>query len=257
MRWFGKAIGASLGMALGSYPGAIIGALLGHQFDQGLGDALPGKGPQAQRQFFEVTFEVMGHVAKVDGRVSEEEVQIARRIMHAMQLSPEQVRRAIGLFTYGKRADYPLPQRLSDLEARIGHRSDLSRAFVEIQCQAAIGAGEIAPSKRELLWQIAQSFGIDRVELARIESQLRARQHQGQRAVSPVQDLDAAYRTLGIGSDASDKEIKTAYRRLMNQHHPDKLVSKGLPESMATVARQRTQEIRAAYERVRAERGFK
>jgi DnaJ like chaperone protein len=43
----------------------------------------------------------------------------------------------------------------------------------------------------------------------------------------------------------------------MNQHHPDKLVSKGLPASMTAVAEQRTQQIRAAYETIRSERGFK
>lgn len=257
MRWFGKAIGAALGMALGHYPGAVLGALLGHQFDQGLGDAVPRSAPRAQQMFFEVTFEVMGHVAKVDGRVSEEEIQIARRIMHAMRLGPVQVRQAIGRFTDGKSPGYPMQQRLNDLAARVGRRTELARAFVEIQVQAAIGAGEIARSKREVLWQIAQSFGLNRVELAQIESMLRMRAHGESRAVVREPDLNDAYRTLGVAQQAPDNEVKTAYRRLMNQHHPDKLVSKGLPESMISVAEERTQQIRAAYDRIKDERGFK
>jgi DnaJ like chaperone protein len=256
VRWFGKAIGAALGMALGSYPGAVIGALLGHQFDQGLGDALPGAASRAQQIFFEVTFEIMGRCAKVDGRVSEEEIQIARRIMHAMHLKPDQVRRAIDHFTAGKRPDYPMQQRLSDLATRIGQRPELARAFVEIQVQAAIGAGELANSKRELLWLIARTLGLDRVELAQIESMLHARQ-RGDRPVASGPNLADAYRTLGVDSGAGDKEVKTAYRRLMNQHHPDKLVSRGLPESMTAVAEERTQQIRAAYDRIKEERGFK
>lgn len=255
MRWFGKAIGAALGMALGSYPGAVLGALLGHQFDQGLGDALPGATPRAQHVFFAVTFEVMGRVAKVDGRVTEEEVQIARRIMHRMQLKPDQVRQAIGYFTAGKRADYPLQQRLNDLAASIGHRPEVARAFVEIQVQAAVGAGDIAQSKRELLWQIAHTLGLNRVELAQIESMLRG----GRQVSRPEQrlDLGSAYSTLGIEQNADEKDIKIAYRRLMNQHHPDKLVSRGLPESMTAVAEARTLKIRAAYDRIREDRGFK
>lgn len=256
MRWFGKAIGAALGMALGSYPGAVLGALLGHQFDQGLGDAVPGTAPRAQQLFFEVTFEVMGRVAKVDGRVSEEEIQIARRIMHAMQLKPDQVRRAIDHFTAGKRSDYPMQQRLGDLASRIGQRPELARAFVEIQVQAAIGAGEIVKSKRELLWQIASTLGLNRVELAQIESLMHARQH-GARSAERRLDIGDAYKTLGVDPNASDKDIKTAYRRLMNQHHPDKLVSRGLPESMTAVAESRTQQIRAAYDRIKEDRGFK
>jgi DnaJ like chaperone protein len=243
-------------MAVAGPWGSVFGALLGHQFDQGLGGSFAGAGRRAQGAFFTTTFEVMGHVAKVDGRVSEEEVQIARRIMHAMQLGPAEVRQAIDHFTTGKRADYPLQQRLRDLGSTIGQRRELARAFVEIQVQAAVGAGEIAADKRELLWLIARSFGINRVELAQMEAMLRTRQ-PGARAADRKQDLADAYRTLGVEASAADKDVKTAYRRLMNQHHPDKLVSKGLPESMTAVAEERTQQIRSAYERVKAERGFK
>jgi DnaJ like chaperone protein len=257
VRWIGKAIGGALGLLVGSYPGAMLGALLGHQFDQGLGDRLPGATLRARQVFFEVTFEVMGHIAKVDGRVSEEEVQTARRIMHAMHLTPDQVKQAINHFTAGKRAEFPMRQRLSDLVSAIGRRSGLARTFVEVQMQAAIGAGEIAQSKRELLWVVANTLGLNRVELAQIESMLRQRQYGGARPIAPELDLSDAYKSLGIAESASDKEVKVAYRRLMNQHHPDKLVSKGLPESMTAVAEQRTQEIRAAYERIKRERNLK
>jgi DnaJ like chaperone protein len=256
MQWFGKAIGAALGMAFLGPWGAAIGAVLGHQFDQGLGSPLAGASQAAQRAFFATTFEVMGHVAKVDGRVSEEEIQVARRIMHGMHLGPDQVREAIAYFTAGKRGDYPLQRRLDDLARSIGSRQQLARAFVEIQMQAAVGAGEIAQSKRELLWRIARSFGVDRVDLARIEAMLRARQ-TGARMPDRQLDLGDAYRTLGVEPGVTDKEVKTAYRRLMNEHHPDKLVAKGLPESMTAVAEERTQQIRAAYDRIKADRGFK
>ena len=256
MNWFGKAIGAAFGIAIAGPWGALVGAVLGHQFDQGLAGPVTGGSPRARRRFFVTTFEVMGHVAKIDGRVSEEEIQIARRIMHAMHLGPEQVQQAIGHFNDGKRADYPLEQRLADLAGGLGQRRELARAFVEIQMQAAIGAGEIAQSKRERLWFIARRVGIDRAELADIESALRS-EHGGSRSSGRTQNLAEAYRTLGVTAEVSDKEVKTAYRRLMNRHHPDKLVSKGLPEAMIAVAEERTQQIRAAYERVRDERGFK
>lgn len=262
MQWTGKVIGAVLGFTVAGPVGSFLGALVGHQFDQGVagqyGTRLGG-GPSAltQQLFFEVTFEVMGHVAKVDGRVSEEEIRVARRIMHGMRLAPEQVRTAIDRFTAGKRAHYPLPERLGELRARMGSRRDLARAFVEIQLQAAIGGGEIAAEKRQLLWQLARSFDIGRVELAQMEALIRAHFHHGSRQSSSVVDLDGAYRVLGVEPSASDKEVKTAYRRLMNQHHPDKLVSRGLPESMVSLAEQKTHEIRAAYDQIKAQRAFK
>jgi DnaJ like chaperone protein len=255
MQWYGKAIGAAIGMLFGPI-GGILGAVLGHQYDQAIGTQRSGASTATQNLFFEVAFEVMGHLAKVDGRVTEEEIRVARRIMHAMRLTPEQVRIAIDRFTAGKALQYPLDERLTELRTRIGRRHDLSRAFVEIQLQAAIGGGEIDNAKRQRLWEVARTFGIGRVELAQIEALIRAQGRQTTRAPGPT-DLDAAYRVLGLEAAASDKEIKTAYRRLMNQHHPDKLVSRGLPASMVTIAEQKTREIRAAYEHIKAQRGFK
>ncbi|HEU4617792.1 MAG TPA: DnaJ domain-containing protein, partial [Gammaproteobacteria bacterium] len=69
--------------------------------------------------------------------------------------------------------------------------------------------------------------------------------------------VDAAYRVLGVSSEATDEDVKTAYRRLMNQHHPDKLVARGQPQAKVAAAEQRTHEIRAAYDRIKAYRAFK
>jgi DnaJ like chaperone protein len=63
-----------------------------------------------------------------------------------------------------------------------------------------------------------------------------------------------AYAILNVSPEASDADIKRAYRRLMSQHHPDKLVSKGLPEEMMEIAKQKTQEIRQAYEVIKEKR---
>jgi DnaJ like chaperone protein len=256
MQWYGKAIGAALGLFVAGPIGGIVGALLGHQFDVGTGVARGRASTATQNLFFEVAFEIMGHLAKVDGRVTEEEIRVARRIMHAMRLTPEQVRVAIDRFTAGKAPQYRLSERLAELHAHIGERADLCRAFVEIQLQAAIGGGDIDNAKRQRLWEVARALGIGRVELAQIEALIRAQGREATREQGAL-SLDAAYRVLGLEAGASDKDVKTAYRRLMNQHHPDKLVSRGLPESMVTLAEQKTREIRAAYERIKTQRRFK
>jgi len=256
MQWLGKAIGATLGLVVAGPAGSLLGAILGHQFDQGLAGQLGGRSRRTQDLFFEVTFEVMGRLAKVDGRVSEDEIRIARRIMHAMRLGPEQVRAAIACFDVGKDSGYPLGRRLGELHGRIGQRRDLARAFVEIQVQAAVGAGEIGNEKRQLLWEVARGLSFSRVDLAQMEALARA-QSGGRKLSNNAISLDAAYRLLGLEPGASDKDVKTAYRRLMNQHHPDKLVSKGLPESMLALAEQKTREIRAAYDRIKEQRDLR
>jgi DnaJ like chaperone protein len=258
MQWFGKAVGGILGFVAAGPFGSFLGVILGHQVDEG--GARLRRGRRAPRQiselFFEVVFEVMGQVAKVDGRVSEDEVRVARAIMQGMELSPDRVRSAIDHFTRGKSADYPLDERLARLERQIGDQADLTRAFVQIQLQSAIGAGPMGPEKRQLLWRVASALHVSRSDLAQIESLVRAHE-QRNTLRSEAEAVEQAYRVLGVASGASNEDIKKAYRRLMNQHHPDKLVARGLPESMAGVAEQRTHEVRSAYDKLKAKRGFK
>ena len=72
---------------------------------------------------------------------------------------------------------------------------------------------------------------------------------------SLTKKLEAAYELLGVNRTCSEQELKKAYRRQMNQHHPDKLVAKGLPDEMIEIATQKTQDIKAAYEIIKTERG--
>lgn len=261
MIWIGKAVGGVLGMVVGSYVGLALGVLVGHQFDRGLASRTVGDRPggftseRIQSSFFRATFAVMGHIAKADGRVSETEIRAARLVMHGMKLTPAQVTSAVEHFTEGKNPGFPLDAALRRLHGLLQDRPDLIRAFVEIQVQAAVAAGSIDRTKRGLLWQVARGLGLGRVELAQIEALVRA--HQARGAGKEFVSLEDAHEVLGVAPNASDQEVKTAYRRLMNQHHPDKLVSRGLPESMMGVAEQKTQEIRAAYERIKAQRDFR
>ncbi len=258
MQWLGKSIGGVIGAALAGPIGSLIGILVGHQWDQQSSTWRRRPSTTAISQlFFEVAFEIMGRVAKIDGRVSEDEIRVARQIMQGMQLSPEQTRVAMECFTRGKSGDYPLRERLAALAAQVGDRTVLARAFVQLQVQAAIGAGGVGAEKRELLARVATSLGVSRAELAQIEAALRAFAQQGSARPSAAETLEEAYRVLGVSRTAADAEVKTAYRRLMSQHHPDKLVARGLPESMKGIAEQKTQEVRAAYERIKAQRGLK
>jgi DnaJ like chaperone protein len=183
-------------------------------------------------------------------------VRAARGIMRGMRLSDAQVQSAIEHFTRGKSASYALDDRVAELAAQISSRGDLARAFVQIQLQSAVAAGDVGAEKRKVLWRVASALGINRAELAQIEAFVRG---YGPGAAQPTsaQSLDAAYGVLGVTPKATNDEVKKAYRRLMSQHHPDKLVARGLPQSMIGVAEQKTHEVRTAYERIKEQRGFK
>jgi DnaJ like chaperone protein len=256
MQWFGKGIGGLIGTFVAGPIGTLVGVLVGHQWDQSKSGAR-GSVREISRLFFETTFEVMGQVAKIDGRVSEDEVRVARRIMQSMRLTDEQVQNAIEHFTRGKGAGYPLDARLGALAQQIRGRADLARAFLQIQLQAAVGSGDVGAAKRQALWRVASALAVSRAELAQLEAIVRGFASAGGAQPTGAQSPEAAYRVLGVSPQASNQEVKTAYRRLMNQHHPDKLVSRGLPQSMIGVAEQKTHEVRTAYERIKTQRGFK
>jgi DnaJ like chaperone protein len=254
MQWLGKGIGGVIGAFFGPV-GSLLGVIIGHHYDQsGSGR---GRARDISRLFFETTFEVMGQVAKVDGRVSEDEVRVARLIMQGMRLNDTQVQSAIEHFSRGKRADYALDSRLAALAEQIRSRADLARAFVQIQLQSAIGAGDVGADKRQVLWRVASALGVSRPELAQLEAVVRGFMHGAAAQQASALSLADAYRALGITAQATNDEVKTAYRRLMNQHHPDKLVARGLPQSMIGVGEQKTHEVRTAYERIKTQRGFK
>src|SRR4051794_15527672 len=166
MQWFGKAVGGILGFVTAGPVGSVLGIILGHQLDD-RGFLRGAEGPTLQRisqLFFEVAFEVMGRVAKIDGRVSEDEIRVARAIMHGMQLAPAEVESAIEHFNRGKSESYSTTERLGALERQIGDRGELARAFVQLQLQAALGAGPIGPEKRQLLWHVASALHDTRAE---------------------------------------------------------------------------------------------
>ena len=258
MNWTGKLVGVIIGSLAGPV-GAAVGLFLGHQFDRGVSGARQSDFDGVGQVFFETTFGVMGHVAKADGRVSEADIQAARGIMARMRLNPAQVQDAIRLFTAGKSADWPLQRELGRLRVALGTRRTLRRAFLEIQMEAALADGQLGAETRAALWRVAAALDLGRVEMAQVEALLRfGRGFRGEQPGRPVQSSAAdAYRVLGLEPAASDAEVKLAYRRLMNQHHPDKLRARGMPESMIPVAEAKTREIRAAWDTLRAARGMR
>jgi DnaJ like chaperone protein len=263
MGWYGKLIGAVLGAIIGrGLFGAIVGFLIGHQFDRkAAGARRAGAVPSRDLQviFFRVTFQVMGHVAKADGRVTEQEIDAARQTMRRFSLSDADVRRAIDLFNEGKSADFPLEDALGEFRAASAGRDDLRRLFVQIQLEAALQAGGPTPPARGIFARTCNALGISALEFAALEATLRMRGQAGAGGQArPAADrLADAYQVLGVRQAAPDAEVTRAYRRLMSQNHPDKLVANGLPQSMVEAAHERTRQILDAYEVIRKHRGIK
>jgi DnaJ like chaperone protein len=278
MNWGGKIIGGVLGLAAMGPWGAVVGAFIGHQFDTGatFGTLLGSGGADPKlvnELFFPTTFRVMGHIAKADGRVSEQEIASARAVMHALRLNPAQMLAAMQYFNEGKQPDFDLDAALRRLRSAIAPYPDLANFMVEIQLQAALAGDGLTELPRARLRRVALLLGLGPAEFARLESVLRwsygmaggaagaaggAGSGSGANGAPVSQERIAHAYTMLLAEPAmSDEQIVKCYRRQMSRHHPDKLRANGLPESMLERAKERTQQIQAAYELIRARRGMR
>jgi DnaJ like chaperone protein len=270
MKWIGKVTGGLLGALVLGPIGAALGVLLGHQFDEMSSQA---EEPLAAEELatigerlFRASFQVMGYLAKADGRVSEREIAAARTVMDDLRLNAAQVREAIACFTFGKQADYDYGAVLAQLAHICRRRPDLARVFLEIQVRAALAGNDLGDPVRPPMNRLAAALGVSALEFMHIETALRIqrgggfgafRTHGAAAAAARDRELDEAYRVLETTAGASDEEVAKAYRRQLQRHHPDKLKAHGLPESMMAHAKQRTQQIIEAWEIVRERRGIR
>lgn len=236
--------------------------------------------------FLTVAFEVLGHLSKAKGIITQNDIELATKFMDQLQLDSQKRKIAQASFNYGKTAEYPLRQRLRELYVQYRFRKNVLDIFCEQLIQLAMSDGAIDSKEEQILYIVAEEFNIPRAKMALYIQMMMASYHfrsqgfqqnryqyyqqnsgeqhqyqQGynhyQRQTSSANDLQNAYRVLGVEPTAEVAVIKRAYRKLMNEHHPDKLMSKGLPKEMLESAKKRAQDIQSAYDLIKSSRGFK
>ena len=124
--------------------------------------------------FARALFQSMGHLAKVDGRVSEDEIRAARTVMQRLGLGQGDVRRAIDWFNEGKEPAFSLPQTMRQLrrvDARVREERSL---FLRLVLEVSLAKAKLHQKERAAIWTMCQELGISRVELAQLEAMIRA-----------------------------------------------------------------------------------
>ena len=260
--------------------GALLGAAVGHNLDQGTQKATSGSDAvddeRARAAFLATAFQLMGYVAKADGRVSEQEIAAARAIMDHLQLNAAQRRAAIDCFTEGKQPGFVADVAIDAFRSACRGRPALVQRLLDMLLNIAYAGGGPYPQTQARLIAIAERLGIVRLQFEALHTLFRAQRwtqqqgqghqpgsdqshdqrRQGRRPTTAVNSLAHAFEVLGLKRDASPDEIKLAYRRLLKRHHPDKLAAKGVSAAELARATEKTRELTAAYERIRETRGF-
>jgi DnaJ like chaperone protein len=261
---------ALLGLIFGhGMPGAVVGGITGFIIDS-LRQGQRRRATPEAGGYISPLFALLGAVAKSDGRVSEAEIAVAENLMQRMGLEQEQRKLAIAAFNAGKQPEFDVTPAIEQLRRWVGLRRDHAFPVLDVVIVTVLAEGNPPPEKMAILRQLAFALRVSDMELMALmamkgyawnatggSSRGYGPRGNGGGYVPPQRNTQGPdpYTVLGISRDVDDRAVKRAYRKLISEHHPDRLGD--LPEAMRKQAESRASEINAAYERIKTERGFK
>ncbi len=265
-KWIGGFLGFMSGGPLGALAGIVMGGLIDSMLDavntpdtQGVfGDPFDSqqsgygqstqRTDQGQRNSFLFSMLVLAsYVIKADGKVMHSEMEMVRNMLQqnfgeAARMQGDEILRR--LFDEQKRVGASqfkntVSQCCGQMAMNMDHAQRLQLLnFLVLIAQAD---GRVDPAEVIAMKECAQWM---RMSADEVDSLLGLGKD----------DLDSAYRVLGVRADATDDELKRAYRKLALEHHPDKVATLG--EDIRKAAEKKFQEINAAKEKIWKARGL-
>ncbi len=271
---FLKPVTAVIGLLYFGLPGAILGWIAGSLVSTMLTDGpralLPGgrREIRERRQavFLKTLFLLMGRLAKADSKVSQSEIDHIEQFMAQMGMTVEHRKQAIDYFQDGVKADFHIEETLAKFLDICGKSLQTKHLLLVYLVGVALADGQLHQAENELLARVSAKLGYSQQAfnqlMAMIQGQNRFEgasgyQYQrgaGSRPQGATNTLEDAYQALGVSASDSDKVIKRAYRKLISQYHPDKLIGQGVPEDMIKKATERSKEIHSAYDLIEKHR---
>jgi len=253
-----KLIGVIAGYLLFGFWGALLGLFAGSFFDRmrayGSGGMNPLQNALRQAVFIETLFISMGKLAKADGQVSQDEIAHVEQFMQKLGMTAEHRLQAIALFKQGADAEFDIGPTYKKFMAICGHTKNLKQVLLVYLIVMALADGHFHPAEEALLADIAARLGYDQASFKQLMDMVLNQSHFGGGQANTAAALDDAYKALGVTKDSTDAEIKRAYRKLMSQYHPDKLMGQGVPEDMIAMATEQAKEIQLAHDLIKKSR---
>ncbi len=247
MTIWGKLLGGAAGFALGGPLGALLGAVAGHAVDRLADQPGPPKTEAEERAgtrqiAFTIGIIVLdAKMAKVDGVVSRAEVAAFKQVF---AVPPEQEANVGRIFDQARRDAHgfePYAQQIARLFSR---KSRVLEELLDGLFHIAKADGAVGEPELNYLRRVAEIFGFEEADFARIRES-----HLGPDAADP-------YNVLGVTRAMDNAAIKAAYRKLVRDSHPDRLIAAGMPAEAIAIANARLASVNAAYDRIAKERGI-
>lgn len=253
-----RILGALVGFFMLGFLGIFLGYFVGSFIDRFKALGPSGMNPfnttRRQSVFLETAFVLMGKLAKADGRVSETEVLHVEQFMQKLGMTPEHRLKAIALFKQGATTDYDIHPKMNEFLAICGHSNNLKQMLLVYLIIMGLSDGHLNSAEEELLHVVAGRLGYSHAAFSQLLDMVLNQMHFAGGQSTSASALDDAYKALGVSKESTDQEIKHAYRKLMSQYHPDKLMGQGVPEEMIAVATEQAKEVQTAYDLIKKNR---
>jgi DnaJ like chaperone protein len=238
MAKFGKWIGGGLGWALFGPIGGILGFALGTVLDQtDVKDRVSAR--QTTTGDFAMSLLVLvAAVMKADGKVVKSELDYVKNYF-IRNFGYTTAQEAMLYLRDLLKQNIPLKDVTRQIKQRLDYSSRLQ--LIHFLYGISLADGKIHAEEIKLIDLISMDLGISEKDIQSIRSMF-------------IEDVDSSYKILEIDRNASVDEIKTAYRKMANKYHPDKVSYLG--EEFKSVAKEKFQKVNEAYEKIKKERGF-
>lgn len=273
--WTGKILGFVVGFLVAQGLGALIGLLFGHIFDL---MTQPKKKPKVQTTqrsahhkpappiassstsytiYFDTLFSMLGHFDQAGGEVTTADLNRLHTIMRRMELEENTQRNAWDWYQYGHHKGFSLSQALFAFSRHCRNEPLLAENLWSVLLHEANSQKPLSTSQYAILCEVGHLLGIslESIQYLAPKGESSKKQRAGKKEEPKARASDN-YQMLGIPATATAAEVKWAYRKLMSRYHPDRLMSKDLPDEFLELATRRTQEIKAAYEKICKEKGI-
>lgn len=292
MNWIGRIIGVLLAIFLagGSFFAILLFFFIGYLFDRkGMINRRARMQQQAKssymgghssKELIEITFCLMGYVARGAGRINESQIQKAKQYMDLMGLDATLRAKAIEAFNKGKEDNFQV-QEVTQKLLSLSYVNEYTILYLlTIQIQLALSDNNLDPMEHQRIINIANYLSVSNLEVERlIREQIiqmqfaqfaknfsyrytqgsgqysggysQSNQYNEANSYANANHLEQAYEVLGLKSSASFDEVKKAHKKLMFKYHPDRLASQGLPPEMVKLYTQKAQDIQAAFDYIK------
>jgi DnaJ like chaperone protein len=244
MSIWGKVLGGAAGFAIGGPLGALLGGIAGHIIDTRRAEATQAAGgddPTKQVGFTIAVIALGAKLAKADGVVTPDEIRAFRRVF---RVAPEETQNVARFFNHARKSTDGYEPYAKQVAGMFRDNPAVLEELLNCLFVIAKADGTMSDAELDYLANVAAIFGFSETDFARI------------RAGNMGPDAADPYTVLGVAHDADDAAVKSAYRKLVRENHPDTLIAQGMPEEFVEVANEKLATINAAYDKICAQRGM-